>query len=362
MQRVRFSESSATDPFYRVLHERAYALLAHVGTDRYFWLKALFFFVTCWVTYALILLGALQGWCACLGAVVVALTGLLVGFSVGHDASHRVISRRDWVNKTLHFISFLSVGVDPILWGLRHIRSHHIYPNVHGSDIDIDKNPLLRLSPDHPWRPIHRYQHLYAPFAYCLALIHSVCWGDWLYLCSKEYRWMRKGIAPERLWLSFLLFKILHVGLMLVLPLMVLDYSPIAILCTYLIAGSLTSLVFIVMLVGTHFFDEAAFPAPSADARLPHSWARHNLETSCDWNPMSPFARFISGGANCHAAHHLFPNICHTHYGKLVGMISEETERFSIPYHSMSIQEMMISHFRLLRRLSVPDSDAHVQL
>jgi len=355
MQRIKFSDSSATDPFYRGLRERAYAALDGVGTDMYFWLKALFFFVTCWGTYALILLGVIRGWGAFGGAIVVALSGLLVGFSVGHDASHRVISRRDWVNKTLHFISFLSVGVDPMLWGLRHIRSHHLYPNVHGSDIDIDKNPLLRLSPDHPWKPIHRYQHFYAPFAYCLALLHSVCWGDWVYLVSREYRWMREGVSPQSLWMSFLLFKFLHIGLMLGLPLVVLPYSSFAIVATYVTAGCFTSLVFIVMLVGTHFFDEASFPAPSSDARLPSSWVRHNLATSCDWNPTSAFARFISGGANCHAAHHLFPKICHAHYGKLVSLISEETERYSIPYHAMSIEDMVRSHFRLLKRLGVPD-------
>lgn len=355
MQRIKFSESSAGDSFYRILRARVYASLKNTGTDLYFWLKAIFFFMVCWGTYALIVLGVIRGWAAFLGAIVVALAGLLVGFSVGHDASHRVISRREWVDRTLHFISFLSVGVDPMLWGLRHIRSHHVYPNVHGSDIDIDKNPLLRLSPDHPWRPIHRYQHMYAPFAYSLALIHSVCWGDWVYLLSKEYKWMRNGISPCALWASFVLFKVLHLGLMLFVPLFVLEYSSFTIVTVYLVAGSVASLAFIVMLVGTHFFEETAFPQPGADSSLPNSWVRHNLETSCDWNPASPFARFVSGGANCHAAHHLFPNICHTHYGRIVSMIAEETRKFSVPYHTMGICDMVRSHFRLLKRLGEPD-------
>jgi linoleoyl-CoA desaturase len=354
MQRIKFSESSATDPFYRDLRMRAHAALDHEGTNLYFWFKAFFFFVGCWGTYLLILLGVVVGWWAFFGSFVVALSGLLVGFSVGHDASHRVISRRDWINKVSHFISFLSVGVDPTLWGLRHIRSHHLYPNVHGSDIDIDKNPLLRLSPDHPWRPIHRYQHLYAPFAYCLALLHSVCWGDWVYLLSPEYRWMREGVSPLRLRASFFIFKVLHFALMLALPLCVLEYPPTAIFGTYFVAGCATSVVFIIMLVGTHFFDEASFPSPSSDGRLNNSWVRHNLASSCDWNPTSVFARFISGGANCHAAHHLFPTICHAHYGKLVPIIAEEAARFSMPYHSMGIAEMVKSHFRLLKRLGTP--------
>jgi linoleoyl-CoA desaturase len=141
---------------------------------------------------------------------------------------------------------------------------------------------------------------------------------------------------------------------MVVLPILVLDYSPASIIATYCISGFFVSMIFIVMLVGTHFFDEAAFPAPTPDARLPDSWVHHNLSTSCDWNPSSPFARFISGGANCHAAHHLFPNICHSHYGKLIPIITQETSRFSLPYHSMGITAMVKSHFRLLKRLGRP--------
>ncbi len=41
-------------------------------------------------------------------------------------------------NQVLHFFSFLTIGIDPQLWGLRHLRSHHLYANVEGSDIDID--------------------------------------------------------------------------------------------------------------------------------------------------------------------------------------------------------------------------------
>lgn len=351
MERIHFTEPTATDPFYREIKKRADFVLKNDGPDLYFWLKALFFFLVCWGTYLLIIFKILEGWAAFAGGIIIGLSGLLLGFSIGHDASHRVISKKDWVNKALHFVSFLSIGIDPMLWGLRHLRSHHLCPNVHGSDIDIDKNPLLRLSPDHPWKPMHRYQQYYAPFAYTIALLHSVLWGDWVYLISREYRWMRVGVPTCNLWLSFITFKILHGVLMLGIPLLVLENSALNILATYLLAGGVASLAFIIMLVGTHFFDGAAFPVPTTKGALPTSWVQHNLATSCDWNPDNSFARFISGGANCHAAHHLFPNICHTHYGKLAKLIQEESSKFRIRYHSMSLYEMIKAHFRLLRKL-----------
>ena len=354
MQKIKFSQHNAHDPFFRDLRSLLPTVLEHDGPDLKFWLKALFFFILCWTTYALIIVGIIKGVFAFMGAIVIGLSGLLVGFSIGHDASHRVISKKKWINSVFHYISFLSIGIDPVLWGLRHIRSHHICPNVHGSDIDIDKNPLLRLSPDHPWRPLHRYQHYYAPFAYMLALVHSVFWGDWVYLLSSDYAWMRRGISLHALWLSFVSFKLIHFALMLGAPLMATDYSLFQIVTTYLFAGSISSVAFIVMLVGTHFFDGAEFPKPSSAGELATSWARHNLITSCDWNPDSGIARFFSGGANCHAAHHLFPHVCHTHYGKLVPLIRTQTARHGVEYHSMGLSQMIISHFRLLKRLAIP--------
>jgi linoleoyl-CoA desaturase len=224
-----------------------------------------------------------------------------------------------------------------------------MYPNVEGSDIDIDKNPLLRLSPAHPWKPKHQFQHLYAPLAYAVALAHSVFWGDWIYLLSKDYAWMRRGVSSLYLYASFFGFKAVHFFLMIALPYLMLDYSLATIILCYLGVGALASLAFIVMLVGTHFFAEADYPAPDDRGVLHTCWAVHNLRTSCDWNPESGFARFLSGGANCHAAHHLFPTICHTHYGKLNRIILAASAEYSITYHRKTLWQMAISHFDHLK-------------
>ena len=52
----------------------------------------------------------------------------------------------------IQHLSFSLLGVSAYLWRMRHTRSHHVFPNVNGCDVDIDENPFVRLSPNQPWR------------------------------------------------------------------------------------------------------------------------------------------------------------------------------------------------------------------
>jgi linoleoyl-CoA desaturase len=94
---------------------------------------------------------------------------------------------------------------------------------------------------------------------------------------------------------------------------LITDFSIGSIILTYATTPAFTLLIFVIMLVGTHFFYEAEYYQPASN-ELESSWAVHQLKTSCDWNPTNKFARYLSGGSNCHAAHHLFPDIYHTNY------------------------------------------------
>lgn len=338
--------------FFSTLRKRVYKSLDYKASkfgDYSFWLKGIFWTFISYTSYILLLNtnNKVSFWIL---FFIFQIAGLLIGFSLGHDASHNTALKNKKANQVLHFFSFLTVGIDPLLWGLRHLRSHHIYANIEGSDIDIDKNPFLRLAPSHPWKKKHKYQHIYAPFVYMLALLHSVFIGDWIYLFSDEYQWMREGVEKKALYIRFFLFKLCYFTLILILPALFSDLSILFILMTYISTSAFTSLVFVVMLVGTHFFYEATYFEPE-DSELDTSWAIHQLQTSCDWNPDNAFARFLSGGANCHAAHHLFPNICHTNYHKINHIIEETTSEFNYSYHKKTLFKMMISHFKHLKRM-----------
>ena len=355
MQKLKFTKSHSDELFYTELKgcvnlfiERE---LNSKNLRREFWFKALACFLLCWGSYAFLLTVNLASFVMILLAILFGFSGLIFGFSIGHDAAHRVVTGRCRVDNLIHFFSFITIGIDPTLWQLRHLRSHHMFPNVSGSDIDIDHNPFFRFSEKHPLKKMYKFQHIYAPFAYSLALLHSLFWRDWVYLFSKEYEWMRKGINKFKLRLSFILHKITHITVMFVIPYLILDVALWQIILVYILMSMISSLIFVTMLVGTHFFDEASYPDVDDHGRLSTSWAVHNLETSCDWNPDSIISAYLSGGANSHAAHHLFPNLCHIYYRHINFIIAELTEKYDIKYHRMSLWDMMKSHFRFLKRM-----------
>jgi len=357
MKTKYFNKSEVESVFFADLRKRVREKLEGKSVshgDFKFWFKGFFWIAVCYFSYSLLFLNSLSKINFWLLYVVFQLAGLLIGFSFGHDASHNTAFKNKKWNGVLHFFSFLTVGIDPLLWGLRHIRSHHLYANVEGSDIDIDKNPFLRLSPTHPWMPKHKYQAYYAPFVYMFTLLHSVFMSDWVYLFSNEYHWMKKGVSKTALYLRFVLYKVMYFSIVLWFPLIFADFSWSFIVLTYVTASAFTSLVFIIMLVGTHFFDGADYPQPEGEF-LEHTWAVHQLYTSCDWDANKSWARFLSGGSNCHAAHHLFPNICHTNYSEINQIIKETTEEHNFPYHHKTLFEMMFSHFKHLNKMGKPD-------
>ena len=358
MKNLKFysSDDDRSAAFYPELKsaiaQQLHLLGSNGGTNFEFWVKFAVWTTLTWAAYILLLLHGKSDFTALGLGLVFGVSGLLLGFNIGHDASHRVVSKIPLIDDLLHHFSFITVGIDPTLWRLRHVRSHHIYSNVLGSDQDIDKNPFLRLSPEHPWSPRYRLQHLYAPLVYALALVHSVLWGDWVYLFSKEYDWMRQGERQIILVAKVLVNKLLHLIIVVGLPYYFLDLSLANFAIGYGIISGVMSLLFIILLVGTHFFDEAAFPKPDSSGRLKTNWALHQLETSCDWNPESRLAAFFSGGANAHAMHHLFPTVCHIHYRRLTPILRELTKKWGLRYHELSLGEMMLSHFRFLRRMA----------
>ncbi len=118
-----------------------------------------------------------------------------------------------------------------------------------------------------------------------------------------------------------------------------------------LLASAAQSVLFIGLLIGTHFAEQAEFPAADEAGRLPGDWASHALRTAVDWSPGSCFAIALTGGANCHAAHHLFPGVSHVHYRGITPIIAATAAEFGLLYHRMTLPALLRSHFSFLRRL-----------
>lgn len=343
------------DRFMALLRQRAAALLADPVERRrgrrLLLAKAGVFGGMGVLSYGALLASGGAPLAALAAAVAFAMSVLFLAVNIGHDAAHETLVRRRGLNHAIQFACFSLMGVDAYLWRFRHVVSHHVFPNVNGSDIDIDRNPFLRLSPNQPWRPRFRHQHLYAPLVYCFVALHSIWVQDYAYLFKRELA-NAKGIRhPWPRFVEFAAGKLVHVTVALAIPMLVLPLAWWQVAIGYVAALGVMSLLFVIALVGTHFSTQAAFPEPDAAGRIRHGFAEHALVTSVDWEPQSRLAGFFAGGANTHAAHHLFPRVAHVHYRRLSGLIAEVAARCQAPYHRTSLAGMVADHLRFLRQM-----------
>lgn len=286
-------------------------------------------------------------------AIIYGICVLLLGVNVGHDAAHGCLTGRRGLDRAIQIVSFAFIGVDGYLWRMRHDGSHHVFPNVNGCDADIDENPFLRLSPNHPARSYQRWQHLYAPLIYCLVSLHSIFVQDFQYLKKRHLANMRDIRHPAWALAVFGLCKVVYFSVSLVLPMLLLPFAWWQVLVGFIVTNALMSLIFVALLIGTHFGEQADFPAVDPEGYLDGNPTLHAFVTSVDWSPASRLANFICGGANAHVAHHLFPKVSHLHYLPITRIIQDTAVEFGVHYNVTSFRGMVASHFRFLRRMAV---------
>ncbi|WP_299827027.1 fatty acid desaturase [uncultured Roseobacter sp.] len=288
-------------------------------------------------------------WCAACG-----LFAFFVLATLCHDAAHGSLSRHGFVNRLALTLGFGMFGVSGALWRWRHIRLHHVFPNVEGTDIDGEGSRLIRLAPYGDWHPWHRAQAFYAPFLYALVMAHLAWVEDW------QNRKMARRMAAEQFanpmaTAEFLAVKAIHALVVLGLPWWVLAPPLWALGLGYLIYTGVASILFIVIVAGSHLSEEADFVSPDGD-RIPHDWAEHQLRTCLDWSPESGAAAMLSGGSNAHTAHHLFPQVAHCHNAALSRIVSEAAADHDLTHNITTFAGLVFSHLRHLHHLGRPPS------
>ncbi len=359
--RIKFAGGSGT-AFFREVRAQVQTYFQWTGTspyaDRRLWAKAALFAGIGALSYGALLTLPLPPLAMLALAVVFGLSSLLLGINVAHDAAHDSLTPYPRLNRTIQFAIFCLIGVDGRLWRLRHVKSHHVFPNVNGCDADIDHNGLIRLTPNHPRRWYHGLQHIYAPLLYLLVNLHSIFVQDFVYLAKDRLANM-VGLRPTREEaLQFLAAKALYFTLTLGLPLLLIELPWWQIVIGYLVMTGIASLTFVVLLIGTHFAEETRFPEVAAGGRLAGDWAEHAVVTALDWSPQSRLAAFLTGGANTHVAHHLFPKVSHVHYRDLAPIIRATARKHGLIIRETSFLGMIGSHLRFLRRLGRPEPAA----
>jgi linoleoyl-CoA desaturase len=175
-------------------------------------------------SYGLIISGALPlawMWFFCL-VMGIGMAG--IGFSVTHDALHGAYSASPRINRLIGCF-FDTLGANGYIWKITHKAIHHTYTNIRGYDEDLEVSPLIRLSPHTPFKLIHRFQHLFAFFAYSWPR----CSGCSPRTTSTSSSGISDPIAtrshPPFEWLFLIISKTSYYFAMILVPLLVLDIT-----------------------------------------------------------------------------------------------------------------------------------------
>ncbi|MCB0414648.1 MAG: fatty acid desaturase [Bdellovibrionales bacterium] len=237
-------------------------------------------------SYIFLLVFALDTNVQLISAFIFGISLLFFVLSISHDCAHGAFSKKRIVNILLLHVPFALLGIDPKMWQMRHLKSHHKFPNIDECDADIDENPFIRLSPNQDFKPWHRFQHLYALVLYTFVAIHAVWIQDLNYMNREKLANMNNWHKLVPSWTRFFAYKSIHVSCFYLLPIYFMQNSWAEIVLGSLFIQGVISLFFILPLIGTHFSDKAAFPTLK-DGKIEYSYPHYQIVASIDWNPTS---------------------------------------------------------------------------
>jgi len=276
---------------------------------------------------------------------------LILGINIGHDAAHHCVTGKSKTDNNIFTIIFGLQGLSGYMWQIRHNFSHHIFPNIYESDVDMELSEFILLNTNQKPRWFHEYQHIYAPFMY---LFFSLAWifvQDFKLLNKKKQANLTFKTIPFMEWVKLIAFKIIYISFFLVIPYMSTSFSIWTVLSAFIIMHFCLSLFLsFTFFISHHVTEVDYFESDEISESVDSSWLKHQIITTIDFNPDSRFAHFLFGGFNLHIAHHIFPDVSHIHYPALTKIIRETLEENNVTwYKSFTFFEGVRSHIAHLK-------------
>ena len=271
-------------------------------------------------------------------------------FNVMHDACHKSFSSKKGINRLMG-LTMNALGGNAFLWKIKHNVIHHTYTNIDGIDDDIANGIFLRHCPSQPWRPIHRFQHVYMFFLYAISSLVWMLVFDF----SKYFSLRIHNTSISRIEFKehvlFWLSKLLYVFFYAAMPIYFVGWLPwlIGFLVVHVTMGLTMSVIFQL----AHVVEKTSFHSASPQQQLmATAWAEHEIRTTANFAPNNKILSWFIGGLNYQVEHHLFPTISHIHYPALSRIVKEKCQQFSLPYHSYSsMRSAIASHVRFMKQL-----------
>jgi linoleoyl-CoA desaturase len=354
-KKFRYETTDTPTQIFKQIRSKTDQYFLENGNNRYadtaLWAKVATLTVMIVAAYAAVLT-ATSFWMLTLSFLVFGSTFMILGINIGHDAAHHCLTGNRKTDDTIFTAIFGLQGLSGYLWQVRHNYSHHIFPNVTEADADVEITPMILLSDKQKIYAAHKYQHLYAPFLYMIFTLGWIFYQDFALFMKHEQGNLRINKIPTIEWVKLVAYKFVYMGIFLVVPALVTPFSMTELVGAFLIMHGLMS----VFLSFTFFISHHIMEIDYVDTHeeftdmVSDSWCRHQVLTTIDFNPESKIANFIFGGFNLHIAHHLFPEVSHTHYPALTRIIKDTLAENKVDwYKSFGFFDGVVSHLQHLK-------------
>lgn len=274
---------------------------------------------------------------------------LLLSFNFAHDFSHNTVFKDKKLNNLGFTLIYTLVGAHAAAWKQRHNSSHHFAPNVEGYDTDLKISKLIRVIPNSKYYSFQRFQHIYAPFAYTIYSLFWIFIKDFVVLYSHDENAPRKSFGHH---LVFWAQKSFYLFYLVVLTMVYSTHPWYIVLSGFLFMHLSLSLFLLFTFFMTHHVENTVYPTTDEQGNIRTSWMMNQIKSSNDMHPFSKMANFILGGFNNHIAHHLFPHIHHIYYPQLNVLLYKTLIEHGIQPNQTTYWGGIVSHLRLLKRMS----------
>jgi linoleoyl-CoA desaturase len=360
---VKFNEKDQPE-FYKELRSRVNAYFKEKNISKTanmnMYVKTVFMLALYLTPLVLMLTGVVTSVWPVIGMWAIMGLGMSgIGLSIMHDANHGSYSKNQKVNWFFGAVLNL-IGGYHINWKIQHNVLHHSFTNIDGYDEDIEKQGIVRFSPNQERKGFFRFQIIYAPLLYGILTLY---WGT-----VKDYEQLvryhklglldAQGVSFKQALVRIILNKLWYYAITIALPIILIPVAWWVVVLGFLLMSFIAGVILALIFQAAHVLEETQFYEPDENGSVENNWAIHQMKTTANFANGSLFFSWFIGGLNYQVEHHLFPHICHVHYRQIAPIVKATAEEFNVPYHShKTFFGALKSHFKLLYELGTGKYD-----
>jgi fatty acid desaturase len=279
----------------------------------------------------------------------------MLGFCGMHEASHYALSKRPWVNRSIHTV-WNNLNLWPhFVWLRHHVYGHHSYTGVWRQDPDlVNTSNYIRKHPCSPYTKMHETQYVHA----------------WLLLGFAPNQHLGQTVMYLRSIVKKSIFGVPYIGVnwedfLVSFPLLALSLYMHFIFPFSFGHSTAYTVVLLFTYMTTLGIGYMTNVAPNHDTIDTHhsalmtgekrDWGIQQVLATGNHSTEGLTAKIVSnlwGSMNFQIEHHLFPTVCHIHQYDVSKIVQKTCKEFNIKYVTHSWPTALWRHGELLWLMS----------